>query len=93
MNNHVQEQHDTYIANYQQTGVKKIIDKRRLVEGLHKDGSIFPIFLSVTEVKVWNVQMYIGAIEKVEDKAVIINTNTDGVITSCNKNVEELLGI
>jgi PAS domain S-box-containing protein len=86
------EQHDTYIANYLQTGIKRIIDKRRLVEGLHKDGSIFPIILSVTEVKVWNVQMYIGAIERVEDKSVIINADATGIITSCNNKVDDLIG-
>jgi PAS domain S-box-containing protein len=86
------EQHDTYLTNYLKSGVKKIIDKRRLVEGLHKDGSIFAIMLSVTEVKVWNIRMYIGAIEKVPDKSVIINTDERGIITSCNKNVEEMLG-
>lgn len=63
------------------------------MEGLHKDGSIFPIMLSVTEVKVWNVQMYIGAIEKVEDKCVIVNTDINAIITTCNKNAEELLGV
>jgi PAS domain S-box-containing protein len=86
------EQHDTYLENYLQTGSKKIIDKSRLVEGLHKDGSIFPIILSVTEVKVWNMRMFIGAIERVPDKSLIINTDLNGIITSCNRNCEEMLG-
>jgi hypothetical protein len=47
-----QEQHDTYLANYHATGVAKVIGRTRIVEGQHKSGAIFPVRLSVSEVKV-----------------------------------------
>lgn len=76
-----------------QTGIKKIIGKNRLVEGLHKDGSIFPIRLSVTEVKVVGIRMFIGAMEKVPDKSMILVSDEQGNIMSCTRACEEMLGI
>lgn len=43
------DEHDQYLTSYQETGKPKIIGVGREVEGLRKDGSQFPMWLSVTE--------------------------------------------
>ncbi len=42
--------HDPYLAKYRQTGEKHILGNGREVEGQRKDGSTFPVDLSVSEV-------------------------------------------
>jgi len=86
------EQHDTYLNNYDATKIPKIIGKSRIVEGQHKDGSIFPIRLSVSKIGDGEDTIFIGMIDKMEDKSASITINTTGVIVSCNQNVEELFG-
>jgi two-component system sensor kinase FixL len=44
------EEHDGYLARYVATGVKRIIGVGREVQGLRRDGSVFPLHLSVGEM-------------------------------------------
>ena len=84
------EQHATYLQNFLKTGVPKIIGKSRIVEGQHKNGTIFPINLSVT--KIGNIEddpVFIGMIHKVEDKACLITISTEGTIIACNGGVTD----
>lgn len=54
--------HDTYINRYQQTHKAHIIGIGREVNGLRKDGSIFPFRLGVSEVKHNDKIIYAGFI-------------------------------
>lgn len=54
------EAHDGYLAAYRNTGVKKIIGIGREVSGRRKDGSVFPMYLSVGELWLKEGRLFIG---------------------------------
>jgi PAS domain S-box-containing protein len=56
------QRHDEFISNYLKTGERHIIGIGREVEGRRKDGTTFPMYLSVGEVKVAGFRGFIGII-------------------------------
>jgi len=52
--------HDEYLANYRNTGIKKIIGIGREVEGMRKDGSVFPCLLSIGEMNIGGERSFVG---------------------------------
>ncbi len=52
--------HDQYIKNYLKTKTKKVIGQVREVTAVRKNGEIFPISLSVSELKVGNELLFTG---------------------------------
>ena len=55
--------HDGYLKAYRDTGVKNIIDSPREVEGIKKDGTVFPLRISVSEVKFGGKRIFAGIIQ------------------------------
>lgn len=56
------ENHDNYIANYLRTGQAKIIGIGREVRGQRKDGTTFPLRLSISEVKLADRTIFTGIV-------------------------------
>ncbi|MCO6476010.1 MAG: PAS domain S-box protein [Phaeodactylibacter sp.] len=56
------ENHDDYIRRYLRTGKAKIIGIGREVPGRKKDGTIFPIRLSISEVKLQGRRIFTGIV-------------------------------
>jgi two-component system sensor kinase FixL len=54
------DEHDGYLARYRKTGEARIIGIGREVEGLRRDGSVFPLHLSVGEMSVEGETRYTG---------------------------------
>lgn len=52
--------HDDYVANYRRTGEAKIIGIGRRVEARHRDGTVFPVELSVGEAHTPEGRQFIG---------------------------------
>jgi PAS domain S-box-containing protein len=61
-------QHGRFIQNYLETGERKIIGIGREVMGRHKDGTTFPMHLSVAEVKVGNKRLFTGIVHDLTDR-------------------------
>jgi two-component system sensor kinase FixL len=50
--------HDGYLNAYEQTGIKTVIGQGRKVVGRRKDGTEFPLDLSVSVVKLSDRRIY-----------------------------------
>ena len=62
------EQHDAYLARYLSTGEKRIIGIDRVVVGLRKDGSTFPMKLAVGETKSGDRRYFTGFIRDLTER-------------------------
>jgi PAS domain S-box-containing protein len=58
-------EHDDYLNNYLTTGIQKVIGIGREVVGLRKDGSTFPMHLSISEVEVEGTRRFTGLIHDI----------------------------
>jgi PAS domain S-box-containing protein len=67
--------HDGYLAHYLQTGEKKIIGKGREVQGLRKDGSVFPMDLTVTEMQLGSRRMFTGMVRDISERKLAEDQN------------------
>ncbi len=62
------EAHDGYLHHYLTTGEKRIIGKGREVQGLRRDGSIFPMDLAVTEMWLGGRRMFTGLVRDITER-------------------------
>ncbi len=62
------EQHDAHISRYLATGERRIVGIGRVVAGRRKDGSIFPIELSVGEVRRGEHRLFTGFIRDLTER-------------------------
>jgi len=57
--------HDTFIKDYLKTGKAKIIGVGREVSAMKKNGELFPLFLSISEVKLKDRVIFTGLIRDI----------------------------
>lgn len=90
-----QKEHDSYIANYKNTGEKKVIGIGREVAARRKNGQIFPMELGINEMNISGKRMFVGTIRDISDRKkaeqalkdsqakleAIVDNTVDGLIT------------
>ncbi|MBF0421473.1 MAG: PAS domain S-box protein [Magnetococcales bacterium] len=57
-----QSRHDGYINNYLESGYSRIINGGREVKGLRKDGTVFPMFITVSRMEINGELLFTGII-------------------------------
>ena len=60
---HEHDAHDGYLRAYAKTGTKRMLAQPRIVQGMRKDGSLFPVRVTVKETRVDDVHFFIGVIQ------------------------------
>ncbi|MBT8347844.1 MAG: PAS domain S-box protein, partial [Sulfurovum sp.] len=61
-------EHDGYLANYMSGGEAKVIGIDREVEGRRKDGSIFPLYLAVTQIRNHGKPLFVGMVRDLSEQ-------------------------
>lgn len=62
------EQHDGYLERYLRTGERRIIGIGRVVTGQKKDGSTFPLELSIGEARIGDERLFAGFIRDLSER-------------------------
>jgi two-component system sensor kinase FixL len=83
--------HDAYIARYRETGERRIIGAGREVVGRRKNGTTFPLYLSVGEGLVEDRQIFVGILHDVSERkrsvevaqrlASIVESSDDAILS------------
>ena len=66
-------EHDGYMHHYLRTGERRIIGIGREVEGLRKDGTVFPLDLAVSEVRLPGRRLFTGILRDISSRRTAEN--------------------
>jgi len=62
------EKHDGYLSQYLQTGEPHVVGKIRELQGRRKDGRLFPMELTITEIKQRDTHLFTGVLRDISEQ-------------------------
>jgi two-component system sensor kinase FixL len=62
------DRHDGYLSHYRTTGEKRVIGIGRVVMGLRRDGTTFPMELNIGEVQIGDRRLFTGFIRDITER-------------------------
>jgi PAS domain S-box-containing protein len=65
---HHAQRHDGYMHNYHTTGETRVMGKNRELEAQRKDGSRFPIELSINQAEIEGQRVYVGVLRDISER-------------------------
>lgn len=74
-------QHDRYLEAYLRGGTAKVIGSSREVEGRRRDGMLFPMELTVTEVDINDHKMFVGVVRDLSERKKVEKLKAEFVST------------
>ena len=84
------ERHDQYLTNYLTTGKRKIIGIGRVTTGLHRDGSTFPMELSVGEDLLGERRIFNGLLHFAQGSPAVTVRKSNHSFTLMSRSMETL---
>jgi len=88
MPNPYSREHDSYLQNYVGGGHAKIIGIGREVKGLRKDGTVFPMDLAVSEVRLSDRRLFAGFVRDITERKIAEAKLEEFAQTLAEKNKE-----
>lgn len=81
------EEHDNYIQRYLKTGKAQIIGIGREAAGVRKDGTIFPMYLAISEVRLGKRRLFTGIIRDISARKI-----AEQALAQASENERRILG-
>mgnify|MGYP001560795271 FL=1 len=66
------EAHDGYLEHYRRTGESRILNKERELDAVRKDGSVFPISLKVSEMRIEGKRTFLGLVADISERRAML---------------------
>jgi PAS domain S-box-containing protein len=89
-------QHDQYLENYHRTGVKRALNRLRMVEGRTRSGHMFPLQIHISEEQFINGERYykgeLFSMETSDLECLLSGEVTTGTVRTANRNTALLFG-
>ncbi len=73
--------HDGYLARHRETGARRVLGRRSEVEARRRDGSLFPVELAVTKMKIHGQCLFSGLLRDITERRKVERLKDEFIAT------------